>query len=217
MSLYSNIARSSLKLQKENNMNTDTFEGQWRQMKGELRSWWGRLTESDFEKIGGKKDRLIGTLQEKYGYTREAAQQEVDRRLREYDERLRTSNQPRDTAGNNSQNVSVGHEGYAGEAKRAADEAASTAAPMASQPIAAVGERIGSLAGVIREKAPHEGTVGTAATTVAEKLDAAGSYLQKKDLDHMMGDLSGMIRRYPVPSLLIGLGIGYLLARSTRR
>jgi hypothetical protein len=59
--------------------------------------------------------------------------------------------------------------------------------------------------------------VGSAATTVAEKLDAAGTYLQEKNLDHVVGDLSGMIRRYPVPSLLVGLGIGYLLALSTRR
>ena len=72
-------------------MNTDTFEGQWRQMRGELRSWWGRLSDNDFEKIAGKKDRLIGMLQEKYGYTREAAQQEMDRRFREYEDRARSS------------------------------------------------------------------------------------------------------------------------------
>jgi methyl coenzyme M reductase subunit C-like uncharacterized protein (methanogenesis marker protein 7) len=87
----------------------------------------------------------------------------------------------------------------------------------AVQPISAVGEKIGSLADVIREKAPHEGAVGTAATAVAGKLDVAGSYLQEKDLNHVLSDVSSMIRRYPVPSLLVGLGIGYLLARSTRR
>jgi hypothetical protein len=59
--------------------------------------------------------------------------------------------------------------------------------------------------------------MGTAATTVANKLDAAGSYLQEKDVDHMMGDLTGMIRRHPIPALLIGLGIGYLLAGRSRR
>jgi uncharacterized protein YjbJ (UPF0337 family) len=200
-------------------MNTDTFEGQWRQMKGELRSWWGRLSDNDFEKIAGKKDRLIGMLQEKYGYTREAAQQEMDRRFREYDERMRPSSpgRPGETTRPSSQNVGASYERDTGDAKRTAEEAASSAATIASQPISAVGEGIGSLAGVIREKAPHEGAVGTAAATVAEKLDAAGSYLQEKNLDHMMGDLSGVIRRYPVPSLLIGLGIGYLLARSTRR
>lgn len=200
-------------------MNTDTFEGQWRQMKGELRSWWGRLSDNDFEKIAGKKDRLIGTLQEKYGYTREAAQQEIDRRFKEYDERMRTSSpgRPRETIHQSAQNIGASYERDVGDAKRTAEEAASSAATIGSQPISAVGEKIGSLAGVIREKAPHEGAVGTAATTVAEKLDAAGSYLQEKNLDHVMGDLSGVIRRYPVPSLLIGLGIGYLLARSTRR
>ena len=176
-------------------MNTDTFEGRWRQMRGELRSWWGRLSDNDLEKIGGKKDRLVGMLQEKYGYTREAAQQEVERRLRDYDEPSRPSSPPR----NSRKTEEVMHE------------------TSAAQPMSAVGESIGSLAGVIREKAPQEGAVGTAATAVAEKLDVAGTYLQEKDLTHVLGDLSGVIRRYPVPALLIGLGIGYLLARSTRR
>jgi uncharacterized protein YjbJ (UPF0337 family) len=176
-------------------MTTDTFEGQWRQMRGELRSWWGRISDNDFEKIAGKKDRLIGMLQEKYGYTREAAQQEMERRFKEYDERMRTSG-------------ATSKQGKAEEA---------TSGTSAAQPMSGVGDRIGSLADVIREKAPHEGTVGTAATTVAEKLDVAGSYLQERDVNHMLSDLSGMIRRYPVPSLLIGLGIGYLLARGTRR
>ena len=197
-------------------MNTDIFEGRWRQMRGDLRSWWGRLSDNDFEKIAGRKDRLIGMLQEKYGYTREAAQQEVDRRFKEYDERTRATGpsvqpgKPGETVRSASQGVGVGQE-------RQAEEMASSAAATASQPISAVGEKIGSLADVLREKAPHEGTMGTAATAVAGKLDAAGSYLQEKNLDHMMSDLSEMIRRYPVPSLLVGLGIGYLLARSTRR
>jgi hypothetical protein len=103
------------------------------------------------------------------------------------------------------------------EAKEKAEEAASAATATGSQSIASVGEKIESLAGTIREKAPHEGTIGTAATAVAEKLDAAGSYLQTKDVDHMVEDLSGLVRRYPIPSLLIGLGIGFLIAKSTRR
>jgi uncharacterized protein YjbJ (UPF0337 family) len=176
-------------------MNTDIFEGRWRQMRGEMRSWWGRLSDNDFEKIAGKKDRLIGTLQEKYGYTREAAQQEVDRRFREYDDRARTSTPNR-------------------QPDKAAEGMSDAGA---AQPMAAVGERIGSLAETIREKAPNEGRVGTAATAVAEKLDVAGSYLQGKDFDHVLNDVSSMIRRYPVPSLLVGLGVGYLLARSVRR
>jgi uncharacterized protein YjbJ (UPF0337 family) len=197
-------------------MNADTFEGQWKQMRGELRSWWSKLTDNDLEKIGGKKDRLVGVLQEKYGYTRDAAQQEIDRRFKEYDERSRPSNMSRtvQTVGSTSSTPSTSAAGKADEPTRIAQEMAAT---NLSQPMSAVGEKIGSIADTIREKAPHEGAVGTAAATVADKLDAAGSYLQQKNLDHIMGDLSSVIRRYPIPSLLIGLGIGYLLAQGTRR
>ena len=66
-------------------MNEDTFAGQWKQMRGTLKSWWGSLSDDDFEQIGGQKDKLIGKIQEKYGYSRESAQREVEQRFREAD------------------------------------------------------------------------------------------------------------------------------------
>jgi uncharacterized protein YjbJ (UPF0337 family) len=203
----------------EEMMNTDIFEGRWRQMRGDLRSWWGKLTDDDLEKIAGRKDRLIGVLQEKYGYTRDAAQQEVDRRFREYEQRMGSTaaGKAGQAAGSPSNTLGARLQEVADEARSTAREAASSATSKTGQPMSAMGEKIGSLADTIREKAPHEGTMGTAATAVAEKLDAAGSYLQEKKLEHMVSDLSGMIRRYPIPALLIGLGIGYLLARGARR
>ena len=39
-------------------MNEDIFAGQWKQMRGELKSWWGRLADDDLEQIGGHKDQL---------------------------------------------------------------------------------------------------------------------------------------------------------------
>jgi uncharacterized protein YjbJ (UPF0337 family) len=66
-------------------MNDDTFAGQWKQMRGALKSWWGTLTDDDFQKIGGQKDKLVGVIQERYGYSREQAQNEVERRFNEYD------------------------------------------------------------------------------------------------------------------------------------
>jgi hypothetical protein len=50
----------------------------------ELCSWWGKLTKADVKRIAGRKDELIGMLQEKYCYTRAAATQEVDRRFQEF-------------------------------------------------------------------------------------------------------------------------------------
>src|SRR5215510_12066066 len=62
----------------------DTFSAKWQQMRGTLRSWWGKLTDDDWERIAGQKDRLIGMLQEKYGYAKDMALREVDRRFQEH-------------------------------------------------------------------------------------------------------------------------------------
>jgi uncharacterized protein YjbJ (UPF0337 family) len=64
-------------------MNQDILEGKWKEMRGQAREWWGKLTDDDLEQAGGKADQLIALLQQKYGYTREKAEQEFDRRLKE--------------------------------------------------------------------------------------------------------------------------------------
>jgi len=68
-------------------MNDDILAGQWRQMKGTLKSWWGQFSDDDFDRIGGQKDRLIGWVQEKYGRSHDQAAQEVDARLKEYSDK----------------------------------------------------------------------------------------------------------------------------------
>jgi hypothetical protein len=72
-----------------------------------------------------------------------------------------------------------------------------------------------SVAHTLRDKAP-EGMLGTAASTVASTLESGGDYLEAKGLTGIAEDLTGLIRRNPIPAALICLGIGYLLARSTR-
>ncbi len=59
-------------------MNSDQFEGKWKQLKGSVKQQWGKLTDDDLTTISGKKDELIGRLQERYGYTKEQAQQEAN-------------------------------------------------------------------------------------------------------------------------------------------
>jgi uncharacterized protein YjbJ (UPF0337 family) len=63
---------------KENAMNWDQIEGQWRQAKAKLRQKWGKLTDDDLDVIGGKKDALIGRLQERYGMKKDEAERDVD-------------------------------------------------------------------------------------------------------------------------------------------
>jgi uncharacterized protein YjbJ (UPF0337 family) len=61
-------------------MNNDVFEGKWKQMRGQAKVWWGKLSDDDLEKVGGKYDKLIGLLQVKYGYTRQQAEDEYKKR-----------------------------------------------------------------------------------------------------------------------------------------
>ena len=65
-------------------MNKDIFEGKWKQLRGEIRGWWGKLTDDDVDKVNGQFDVFIGLLQERYGYTREEAEDELDQQLKEY-------------------------------------------------------------------------------------------------------------------------------------
>lgn len=66
-------------------MNSDILEGKWKQLRGDMKQWWGKLTDDDFDTIAGKKDKLIGKVQERYGYARDQAEREVDKRLAEYE------------------------------------------------------------------------------------------------------------------------------------
>ncbi|HEX3323361.1 MAG TPA: CsbD family protein [Terriglobales bacterium] len=59
-------------------MNWDQVEGKWKQMKGVVRQKWGKLTDDDIDLIGGKQQELVGRLQERYGYSKEEAERNVD-------------------------------------------------------------------------------------------------------------------------------------------
>lgn len=67
-------------------MNKDILEGKWKQMRGGAKSWWGKLTDDDLDRIAGKFESLAGILQEKYGYTRQQAENEIDKRVKAFDE-----------------------------------------------------------------------------------------------------------------------------------
>lgn len=62
-------------------MNEDILQGQWKQLRGKVKEWWSVLTDDELDKIDGRRDRLIGKLQEKYGFTKEQAARELDDHL----------------------------------------------------------------------------------------------------------------------------------------
>jgi len=65
-------------LNKEQNMNWDQIAGQWKQVKGSVKERWGKLTDDDLTVVAGKRDKLAGILQQKYGYAKEQAEKELD-------------------------------------------------------------------------------------------------------------------------------------------
>jgi uncharacterized protein YjbJ (UPF0337 family) len=58
-------------------MNWDQIEGKWKEMTGGVREQWGKLTDDDLAMIGGKRDRLAGIIQKKYGLAKEAAEAQI--------------------------------------------------------------------------------------------------------------------------------------------
>ena len=66
-------------------MNRDILEGQWKQIKGRVKQQWGRLTDDELDQMSGSYDELAGIIQERYGYSREEAMNELDMFLDNYD------------------------------------------------------------------------------------------------------------------------------------
>jgi uncharacterized protein YjbJ (UPF0337 family) len=59
-------------------MNTDILKGKWNQMKGTVRTRWGKITDDDVAQIQGDVEKMIGKLQERYGYNRQQAEKELN-------------------------------------------------------------------------------------------------------------------------------------------
>jgi uncharacterized protein YjbJ (UPF0337 family) len=75
-------------------MNDDMVEARWRQVGGQTRKWWGKLSDDDLERIGGNAERLADALQERYGYTRQHAEAQSNRWMRDHQDALATNGTP---------------------------------------------------------------------------------------------------------------------------
>ena len=59
----------------------DILKGKWNQIRGEVKKRWGELTDDEIDQIEGRRDKLVGKLQEKYGYSKREAEDHVERFL----------------------------------------------------------------------------------------------------------------------------------------
>ncbi len=66
-------------------MANDVLKGMWKQMRGQVKQSWGKLTDDDLTEIDGKRDKLVGKLQERYGWDHAKAEAELDDFMRRND------------------------------------------------------------------------------------------------------------------------------------
>jgi hypothetical protein len=102
-------------------------------------------------------------------------------------------------------------------ATQKAQEFAAAAGECAHEGLSTVGEKMSSLAGTIREQAPQEGMIGSAAGAVAQGLDTSGRYLQEHQLRDMLNDLGSIVKSYPLASLGVAFTVGCLFGSLRRR
>lgn len=108
-------------------------------------------------------------------------------------------------------------------AQSAADRAkefGTAARDRADSGVQSVGSSIRSAAATIEQNAPHSGMIGDAASRLHDTLENTGRYLEEKGVSGVADDLGGLIRKHPVPSVLVGIGLGILLGQlltSSRR
>jgi uncharacterized protein YjbJ (UPF0337 family) len=75
-------------------MNSDILQGKWKQLRGNIKEAFGKLTDDDLTQAEGSADKMLGVLQERYGYTKDEAQNEWDSFVSRYgnmDERTQTT------------------------------------------------------------------------------------------------------------------------------
>jgi len=103
------------------------------------------------------------------------------------------------------------------KAKQAASSFGETASKKAADVTSAVGGGMRNLGEKIRETVPSEGYIGRASRSVADTLDQGGDYLSREGLSGLADDLGGAIKRNPLPAVLVGIGIGFLVGRTLRK
>lgn len=137
------------------------------------------------------------------------------------------ANTTQQKGGNQNQSTLDKAKDMAATAGEKVKDAASTVGDMAGHAAASVGhaaDRLATNAGsgmrslgeTIEKKGPQDGMLGSATKAVAGTLASGGKYIEEQGFSGMLDDLGGLIKRNPIPAILIGVGVGVLISRALR-
>jgi ElaB/YqjD/DUF883 family membrane-anchored ribosome-binding protein len=105
----------------------------------------------------------------------------------------------------------------ADKAKQAASSMAETAGKKANEAASAVGSSMKSFGEKIKDSGPSEGYLGQASKSVASSLEEGGKYLQEQGLSGLAEDVGSLIKRNPVPAVLVAIGVGFMMGRMLKK
>jgi len=124
----------------------------------------------------------------------------------------KVADQAKETAGSLVDKTKEAASNLADRARGAASTVGHTAEDLTER----AGGALRSAGESVREYGPGSGYLGSATEAVASTLESGGRYLEREGLGGMADDLTTLIRRNPIPALLVGIGLGFLLSRLTR-
>lgn len=122
----------------------------------------------------------------------------------------------KNAAGSVGESVKRTASNLASEGQNAASQAASYVSEKVESAADAIGGRFKAAGESLRQSGPHDGTLGQASSALAKSLEDTGEYIQREGVEGIAGDVSSLIKKNPIPSMLFGVGIGYLLAHAMK-
>lgn len=211
------------------NINETSIRGKWNQLKGSVKEQFGQLTDDDLMKAEGSADRLLGSIQERYGYSKEQAEDAWNKFLDRYDSSFwnesGTSSEASNKLGNIGQQAQQATKNALDQGKQVVGE---TIDEIKKRADSAVGEqkqqaahKLENVAGALRSSSEEMrknelGSFADYANSAADYVEDFSHFLSNRNPMELWGEVQTFARRQPEVFVLGTLAAGFLLGRFLR-
>lgn len=207
-------------------MNSDVLEGKWHQVKGKVKSSFAKLTDDDLTRAEGDTERMVGILQERYGYTRERAQEEWNNFTRQYGDAK--TGEWKDSTETVRDFTKQAQETATQTIDRVKQTATSTLEDVTQRASSMVNERQQQAAEQLQGVAKALQTTGREleegqqetfahyATVAAEQVENLSNFIRTRRPRELLGEIQDFAHRQPELFVMGSLAAGFLLGRFLR-